>query len=171
MNMNARTGFGVIGLVLAIAACFTADAALWLALAAMAAAIAAAVLRAHLLALAIVVVVLLKTFFIDPTVWASMAGTERAGADRSVAVFRILLLGLIAIPVITMAVNHIYSKLTDRLIAVLAMALLASFLGVIVWKVTQGPLITVFAVAVIMAAYDFSRELRERAGAPDDRDS
>lgn len=166
MSMNVPTGFGIIALVLAIAALFATGTAVWLSMAALVMATVAAALRGYPLALAAVAVVVLNTFVIDPTVWSLTSGTERAGRDRSVDAVRIILLMLTAAPVIAMAVNHVYSKLTDRLIASLAMALLAGFLGLISWHVPQGPLIVVFTVAVAMGAYDFWRELRNNRDAP-----
>jgi len=49
----------------------------------------------------------------------------------------------------------------DKLFAVFALLLLASFLGIIAWRVPQLPLIVVFSVVFVMAAYDFWRELRQ----------
>lgn len=161
MNMNARTVIGFVALVLAATTWFTTDAAVWLAMAALAAATVTAALRGYLLALAAVAIVVLKTCFIDPTLWTLTAGDLPPGRDRSVDALRIFLLMLTVAPVIAIAVNQAYSKLTDVLIAVFAMSLLAGFLGIIAWKVTQGPLIAVFVGALVMCAYDFSRELRE----------
>lgn len=167
MTMNLRTGFGIAALVLAAAAFFATGAAVWLSMAAMLLATVAVVLRGYLWALAAVVVVLLNTFVVDPTVWSLTAGELRAGRDRSVDAIRIFLLALIAAPVIAIAVNHAQSTLTDRVLALLAMVLLIGFLGVISWKVTQWPLIIVFAVATVMGGYDFWRELREKSEPPD----
>lgn len=167
MSMNLRTGFGIAALVLAIAAFFVTSAAVWLSMAAMLLATVAVILRGYLWAVAAVVVVLLNTFVVDPTVWSLTAGEQRAGRDRSVDAIRIFLLALIAAPVIAIAVHHVYSRLTDRVLALLAMALLIGFLGVITWKVTQWPLIIVFAVAIVMGCYDFWRELREKPEPPD----
>lgn len=167
MTMNLRTGFGIAALVLAVAAFFATGAAVWLSMAAMLLATFAVILRGYVWALAAVVVVLLNTFFVDPTVWSLTAGELRAGRDRSVDAIRIFLLVLIAAPVIAIAVNHVYSTLTDKIIAMLAMALLIGFLGLISWEVPQGPLVIVFLVAVVMGAYDFWRELREKPEPPD----
>ena len=48
----------------------------------------------------------------------------------------------------------------DILMAVMGLAGLAFFLGLIIWRVPQAPLIVVFAGVFVMAAYDFWRELR-----------
>lgn len=171
MSMNVRTGFGIAALVLAIAAFFATGAAVWLSMAAMLLATVAVVLRGYLWALAAVVTVLLNTFVIDPTVWSLTAGEQRAGRDRSVDAIRIFLLMTMVTPVIAIAANQIYSRLTDRFIAVLAMLLLVGFLGVIAWEVPQGPLIAVFLIALVMGGYDFVRELREKPDGPDDSDA
>ena len=44
--------------------------------------------------------------------------------------------------------------------AIIGLAGVAVFLGVIVWRVPQIPLIIVFTVVFLMAAFDFWRELR-----------
>lgn len=48
----------------------------------------------------------------------------------------------------------------DIVMAIVALAGLAFFLGLIVWRVPQTPLIVVFTGVFLMAAYDFWRELR-----------
>ena len=48
----------------------------------------------------------------------------------------------------------------DIVMAILGLAGLAVFLGIIVWRVPQIPLIIVFTVVFLMAAFDFWRELR-----------
>lgn len=170
MNMNTRTGFGIAALVLAVIAFFATGAGVWLSMAALVLATLAAARRGYLLALATVLVVLLNTFAIDPTLWSITAGAERAGRDRSVDAIRIFLLILIAAPVIAITVKQMHSKLTEKIMAVFALALLIGFLGVIAWNVPQGPLIAVFAIAVVMAIYDFTRELREMPDTPDKPD-
>lgn len=172
MSMNVRTGFGIAALVLAIAAwLIPGTAAVWVSMAAMVLAAVAAAMRGYLLALAVLVIVLLKTFFVDPTLWTITAGSQRAGRDRSVDAIRIFLLMTMAAPVIAIAANQIYSRLTDRFIAVFAMLLLVGFLSVIAWEVPQGPLIAVFLIALVMGGYDFVRELREKPGGPDNSDA
>ena len=48
----------------------------------------------------------------------------------------------------------------DIVMAVIGLAGLAIFLGIIIWRVPQVPLIVVFTVVFVMAAFDFWRELR-----------
>ena len=48
----------------------------------------------------------------------------------------------------------------DITMAVISLAGLAVFLGIIIWRVPQLPLIIVFVLVFLMAAYDFWRELR-----------
>ncbi len=170
MIMNTRTGFGIAALVLAVIAFFASGVGVWLSMAALVLATLAAARRGYLLALATVLVVLLNTFVVDPTLWSITAGELRAGRDRSVDAIRIFLLILIAAPVIAITVNQMHSKVTEKVIAGFALALLIGFLGVIAWNVPQGPLIAVFAIAVVMAIYDFTRELREMPDSPDKPD-
>ena len=47
----------------------------------------------------------------------------------------------------------------DIVMAIVGLAGLAFFLGLITWRVPQAPLIIVFTVVFLMAAYDFWREL------------
>lgn len=170
MTMNTRTGFGIAALVLAVIAFFTGGVGVWLSMAALVLATLAAARRGYLLALVTVFVVLLNTFVIDPTLWSITAGELRAGRDRSVDAIRIFLLILIVAPVIAITVNEMHSRLTEKIMAAFALALLIGFLGVIAWNVPLGPLIAVFAIAVVMAIYDFTRELREMPDTPDKPD-
>lgn len=48
----------------------------------------------------------------------------------------------------------------DFVMAIIGLAGVAVFLGIIVWRVPQIPLIIVFTVVFLMAAFDFWRELR-----------
>ena len=48
----------------------------------------------------------------------------------------------------------------DIVMAIVALAGLAFFLGLIAWRVPQAPLFVVFTAVFVMAAYDFWRELR-----------
>ena len=50
----------------------------------------------------------------------------------------------------------------DMVMAVVGLAGLAIFLGIIIWRVPQLPLIIVFTAVFLMAAYDFWRELRSQ---------
>lgn len=50
----------------------------------------------------------------------------------------------------------------DIIMAIISLAGLATFLGIIIWRVPQLPLIIVFVVVFLMAAFDFWRELRSR---------
>lgn len=52
----------------------------------------------------------------------------------------------------------------DILQAVFSLAGLLVFLGIIVWKVPELPLIIVFGVVFLMAAYDFWLELGRGSG-------
>jgi hypothetical protein len=52
---------------------------------------------------------------------------------------------------------------TDRILAVVSMAALIAFLGILVFFVNRLDLTIVVVVVVIMAGYDFYRELRDRA--------
>lgn len=60
-------------------------------------------------------------------------------------------------------------KTLDAVFAFLGIALLAAFLTIIVMKVPVWPLILVFGVGVLMAAYDFVRAFRtSRANAAEE---
>ena len=48
----------------------------------------------------------------------------------------------------------------DIVMAVVGLTGLALFLGIIIWRVPQAPLIIVFTAVFVMAIYDFWRELR-----------
>ena len=48
----------------------------------------------------------------------------------------------------------------DITMAIIGLAGLATFLGIIIWRVPQVPLIIVFVLVFLMAAFDFWRELR-----------
>lgn len=48
----------------------------------------------------------------------------------------------------------------DVVLALFALAGLVVFLGIIVWRVPEVPLIVVFGVVFLLAAYDFLLELR-----------
>ena len=50
----------------------------------------------------------------------------------------------------------------DIVIAAAGLAGLAFFLGLIIWRVPEVPLIVVFTGVFLMAVYDFWRELRSR---------
>lgn len=52
--------------------------------------------------------------------------------------------------------------MTDILLAVLSISALGAFVGLIAWKVPALPLLILFAVIVLMAGYDFWRDLRMR---------
>ena len=54
--------------------------------------------------------------------------------------------------------------LADRIIATLAILSVVLFLGIIGWNVPRITLLIVLTVVVLMAAYDFWRELRPRRG-------
>lgn len=56
----------------------------------------------------------------------------------------------------------------DILIAIVSLSVLGSFLGLIAWRVPQTPLVVIFALIFLMAAYDFWRQLRQEN---DKRDS
>ncbi|MDZ7840045.1 MAG: hypothetical protein U5R46_04360 [Gammaproteobacteria bacterium] len=116
-----------------------------------------------MLALATMAVVVLRTFFFDPTLWSLTAGTNGSrplrgriarsdsGADRN-AHHRT-------------TVAHIHSKLPDKVIAVLTMMLLVSFLGIVAWNVRRDPLIAVFVIAMVAGEHVFIRELRSQRDA------
>jgi hypothetical protein len=48
----------------------------------------------------------------------------------------------------------------DITMAIISLAGLSTFLGIIIWRVPQLPLIIVFGLVFLMAAFDFWRELR-----------
>ncbi len=50
----------------------------------------------------------------------------------------------------------------DIVMAVVGLAGLALFLGIIIWRVPQAPLIVVFTAVFLMAAYDFWRDLTSK---------
>ena len=54
-------------------------------------------------------------------------------------------------------------KALDYLFALLALAALVAFLGVLAYRVPHIDLIIVCAIGVLMAAYDFFAEARRRA--------
>jgi uncharacterized membrane protein YfcA len=61
-------------------------------------------------------------------------------------------------------VSNAYEKRTGRVteivIAVSALGVFGAFLGIIVWKVPQTPLIVIFSLIFLMAAFDFWNQLR-----------
>ncbi len=57
--------------------------------------------------------------------------------------------------------------MTDILLAVLALTGLGTFLVLIAWRVPQTPLLIIFSLVFLMAAYDFWRDLRRRKGSRD----
>lgn len=48
------------------------------------------------------------------------------------------------------------------LIALVGLSFLGAFLGLIAWHVPQTPLVVIFSLIFLMAAYDFWRELRQQ---------
>ena len=52
--------------------------------------------------------------------------------------------------------------MTDTVLAVPGVSILATFLGLIAWKVPQTPLLVVFVAVLGMAIFDFWLELRNR---------
>lgn len=52
--------------------------------------------------------------------------------------------------------------MTDWILAALSLSALGAFLGLIAWRVPQGPLVVIFSAIFIMAAVDFWIELRRR---------
>ena len=51
-------------------------------------------------------------------------------------------------------------RVTEIVIAVSALGIFGAFLGIIVWKVPQTPLIIIFSLIFLMAAFDFWTQLR-----------
>ncbi len=58
-------------------------------------------------------------------------------------------------------------NVVDRILAALALAGFAAFLGVMAWFVPSPPLLAVFAIVLAMAAYDllFASGVRQRRAA------
>lgn len=52
----------------------------------------------------------------------------------------------------------------DRLMALLALAVLAIFLGILVWKVPRLDLMAVVGVTLALATWDFIANARESGG-------
>jgi hypothetical protein len=50
----------------------------------------------------------------------------------------------------------------DRLMAILALAVLAAFLGILIWYVPRASLVGVVLVTYALVLYDFSRSEREQ---------
>lgn len=162
--MNIRTGLGVAALVLSVLAWFAGGAAAWIAMAAMLVATIAVTMNERLFALTAVVVVVAKVFFAEPAIWTMVAGEGPASRSRTVDAWRIFLLGFMTAPFVAIAINTIQSRLTNRLIALFGFGVFAGFLGMIGWGVPQLALLTVFGIAIAMAAYDFWRELSKGNG-------
>jgi uncharacterized membrane protein YfcA len=55
----------------------------------------------------------------------------------------------------------------DILIAIVSLSVLGSFLGLIAWHVPQAPLVAIFTLIFLMAAYDFWRQLRQNSDKQD----
>jgi hypothetical protein len=49
------------------------------------------------------------------------------------------------------------NTLTDKILAIVALALLAAFLGILVWYVPAPALAAICVLIVVMAGYDFFR--------------
>ncbi|MDJ0738356.1 MAG: hypothetical protein QNJ91_01485 [Gammaproteobacteria bacterium] len=58
--------------------------------------------------------------------------------------------------------------MTDKIMAVLALATLVAFLGVVAWFVPEIDLIVVITFVLLLAAYDFWKSLRNK---PDNDDA
>ena len=56
--------------------------------------------------------------------------------------------------------------MSDNVLAILALASLGTFLGLIIWRVPQVPLVVVIAVVLGFAMFDFWCELRRRRQGP-----
>lgn len=54
--------------------------------------------------------------------------------------------------------------MTDKIMAILALATMVSYLGVIAWFVPEIDLILVIGFVSLLAAYDFWRSFRQRGG-------
>lgn len=54
--------------------------------------------------------------------------------------------------------------MTDKIMALIALATLVAFLGVVAWFVPDIDLIAVIAFVSALAAYDFWRHFREGSG-------
>jgi hypothetical protein len=158
-QMNIRSGIGMVSVLLAIAVYFVTDMAAWLAVGALVLATVAAAMRQHLLALATVVLMVLKMAYIDPTLWTLVLGDQREGT-RTVDALRVFLAMLMIAPLVAIGVNKVYSRMTDKLIAAVAMAMLIGFVAVMIWHVPQAPMIIVFVLAIGLGLFDFWRELR-----------
>lgn len=53
--------------------------------------------------------------------------------------------------------------MTDRIMAVLALAVLTAFLGVLVWKVPRIDLAAIIAITLLLAYWDFFSATRRNA--------
>lgn len=156
--MTIRSGIGIIAVILAVAAYFLPEPAALLATIALILATVAAALRQPLPALATVVLVALKMFLVEPTLWILVLGDVREG-DRTVDAIRVFLFLLMLAPIVAIGVNHIESRVTDKVIAAVAMLSLAAFISVMIIHVPQLPMILVFVLAFVLGAFDFWRDV------------
>ncbi len=157
--MTIQRSIGIIAVILAVVAYFLPEAAALLAVTALVLATVAAVRHQPLPALATVVLVALKMFFVEPTLWLLVLGDVREG-DRTVDAIRVFLFLLMLAPVVAIGVNHIESRVTDKVIAAVAMLSLAAFIAVMIIHVPQLPMILVFVLAFVLGAFDFWRDVR-----------
>lgn len=156
--MTIRSGIGIIAVILAVVAYFLPEPAALLATIALVLATVAAALRQPLPALVTVVLVALKMFLVEPTLWLLVLGDVREG-DRTVDAIRVFLFMLMLTPVIAIGVNHIESRVTDKVIAAVAMVALAGFISVMIIHVPQLPMILVFVLAFVLGVFDFWRDV------------
>ena len=54
--------------------------------------------------------------------------------------------------------------MTDKIMAVVALATMVGFLGVVAWKVPEIDLIVVITLVSLLALYDFWQQLRAKHG-------
>jgi hypothetical protein len=163
-GLNLRLGLGLVALLLALIALVAGDLAFLIAILALVLASAAALLGDRLLVLATCVAVALKTFYLDITIWTLIATSGLATMPQTIEFYRIFFLFLLGLPLILMGRYYARSWGTDIIIAVLALAMLGSFLGVIAWRVPQRPLLIVFGGVFLLALFDFVRTLVQQRG-------
>jgi hypothetical protein len=163
-GLNLRLGLGLAALLLALTALAAGDLAFLIAIVALILAAGAAIYGDRLLVLATCVVVALKTFYLEPTIWSLIATSGLATVAQTIEAYRIFFLFLLALPLILMGRYYARSWGTDIIIAVLALSMLGAFLGVIAWRVPQTPLLVVFGGVFLLALFDFVRTFVQERG-------
>jgi hypothetical protein len=157
---KVRLGFGLAALLLAGLSLVAGEMALPLAAIALVSTAVAAHLGDRALVLTTCLIILAKTFYLQPTIWALIAASEWTTVDQSIQVYRILFLLGLLLPLILMGRHYIESRWTEIVIAFLGLVGLALFLSPIAWRIPQTPLLVVFGFVLALAIFDFWRSFR-----------